>query len=65
MVVGVVFELWLEGHQAVLASHVDHVVDPPEDLPHPPRRVPEALQGVHQDDSSPDAAANALNSLQH
>jgi hypothetical protein len=27
--------------------------------------VPEALQGVHQDDASPDAAANALNSLQH
>ena len=64
MVVGIVFEFGLERGEAVLAAHVDHVVDPPEDLPNAPRWVPEALERVHEDDSSSDAAADALDGFE-
>lgn len=65
MIVGIVFELGLERNETILAAHVDHVVDSPEDLPHSSGWVPKALEGVHEDDSASDAAANALNGLEH
>lgn len=65
MVIGVVLELWLEGHETVLATDIDHVVDPPKNLPHSASRVPQTLQGVQQDDASSYAAANAFDCLKH
>ena len=64
MIVVIVFELGLERNEAILAAHVDHVVDSPEDLPHSSGWVPEALEGVHEDDSASNAAANAFDGLE-
>lgn len=64
MIVGIVFELGLERDETILAAHVDHVVDSPEDLPHSSGWMPQALEGVHEDDASSDAAADAFDCLE-
>lgn len=64
MIVGIVFELWLERDETVLAAHVDHVVDSPEDLPDSSGWMPKALEGVHEDYATSYAATDALDGFE-
>ncbi len=64
MVVVIVFEFRLEGNETVLAAHIDHIVNSPENLSHSAGRMPQALKGVHQNDSRADTASNAFDGFE-
>mmetsp|Transcript_9557 Transcript_9557/g.28759 ORF Transcript_9557/g.28759 Transcript_9557/m.28759 type:complete len:603 (-) Transcript_9557:2583-4391(-) len=57
----VLLQAGVEGHQGVLGADVQVVVNLPVHLPHLPRRVPQPLQGVAQDDGGAKCKSAAVN----